>query len=71
MKKQTTNLNNYLNHQLNMLISFCIKLFSSAIRMIGQSVNIGSQNTREIQSQENIVMLTKLVSYFCLQIMFN
>lgn len=54
-----------------MLISFCIKLFSSAIRMIGQSVNIGSQNTREIQSQENIVMLTKLVSYFCLQIMFN
>lgn len=55
MKKQTTNLNNYLN-QLDMLISFCIKLFSSAIRMIGQSVNVGSQNTREIQSQENIVM---------------
>lgn len=55
-KKQTTNLNNDLNHHSNLLISCCIKLFSSAIRMIGQSLNVRTQNTREIQSQKNIVM---------------
>lgn len=54
--KQKTNLNNDLNHHLNMLISFCIKWFTSAIRMNGQNLNVGSQNTREIQSQEVIVL---------------